>query len=404
MNYQGKKLMLVGGGLLQVPAIEIAKSMNLEVIVTDRDPSCICAKLVDEFYAIDTKDIQGHIELAHDIQKGLVGVFTEGASVECTVAAVADALKLPGISYAVANNIANKSRMRGTLSQNTPMKYGIFPDYQSAWEGTSSSPSFIVKPNDGSGSRGMTKCWEHSTFIPQVFDTAVQFSDNRQVLIEELLQPNPNETIWEQSVETVWHDGKGYFLSWVDREFLSDNRYAIESNVYAPATHSPQVTDEVIDMCLKAGKALQMTTGIFKCDTMLTTKGAKILETTARLSGGFDSQYLTPLAYGADYIRGAMLLALGENIHWEFFHPKWNRHAVAHWVFPKQGKVKSLDITQAEKYGKVFARVKVGDEIKRLRACTDRSIVCIADGFDRLTAIKNANRMESEILKGLIVE
>ena len=86
---------------------------------------------------------------------------------------------------------------------------------------------------------------------------------------------------------------------------------------------------------LAAGKVLGMKTGIFKCDIMLTEKGPVILEATARLSGGFDAQYTSPLAHGANYIKGALKLALGEPIDPACFLPKWHRGAGSMGYFRK---------------------------------------------------------------------
>jgi hypothetical protein len=46
---------------------------------------------------------------------------------------------------------------------------------------------------------------------------------------------------------------------------------------------------------------------------MLTTKGPMILELAPRLSGGWDSSYSTP-ERGADFVDGALGLALGERL------------------------------------------------------------------------------------------
>ena len=56
-------LLLVGAGLLQIPAIHVAKSMGLRVVATDRDPQPLAFRLVDESITLDTKDVGGHVEL-----------------------------------------------------------------------------------------------------------------------------------------------------------------------------------------------------------------------------------------------------------------------------------------------------------------------------------------------------
>ena len=52
---------------------------------------------------------------------------------------------------------------------------------------------------------------------------------------------------------------------------------------------------------------------------MLTAKGAMILELSPRLSGGWDSALSTP-ERGADFIGGALHLALGEKLDEEIWH------------------------------------------------------------------------------------
>ena len=52
---------------------------------------------------------------------------------------------------------------------------------------------------------------------------------------------------------------------------------------------------------------------ILKADIMLTTRGPMILELAPRLSGGWDSSFSTP-ERGADFVDGALGLALGETL------------------------------------------------------------------------------------------
>lgn len=51
----------------------------------------------------------------------------------------------------------------------------------------------------------------------------------------------------------------------------------------------------MLHMITQAAIALGVTWGPFKIDCMLTTDGPKILECTARLSGGFDAQWTSPV-------------------------------------------------------------------------------------------------------------
>jgi len=124
------------------------------------------------------------------------------------------------------------------------------------------------------------------------------------------------------------------WLNWVDRLFRKDFdsvahpwnaaddpyrdiSWAIELGHLNPAEHPSQVRHEVEGLARRAGEAIGMGSQkgghILKADIMLTTKGPMILELTPRLSGGWDSAHSTP-ERGADFIGGALRLALGDRL------------------------------------------------------------------------------------------
>ncbi|MFC2017470.1 carboxylate--amine ligase, partial [Chloroflexota bacterium] len=113
-------VLIVAGGLLQVPAIEIAKQMGLVTIVTDSNPNAPAMKLADEVATIDIYDVPAYIALVEELSKrySLKGIFTEGADVEVTVASVAAHLGLPGIPIESAKRCKNKVLMRKAFEKN----------------------------------------------------------------------------------------------------------------------------------------------------------------------------------------------------------------------------------------------------------------------------------------------
>ena len=60
-------ILIVTGGILQTGAVWGAKEMGYRVVVTDRDPDCICAHYADEFHPVDIYDVPAHLELAFRI-------------------------------------------------------------------------------------------------------------------------------------------------------------------------------------------------------------------------------------------------------------------------------------------------------------------------------------------------
>ena len=114
--------MIIGGGILQIPALIKAKDMGLTTHLTDRMVNCAAKKYADYFYRVDTKDVEANSKLAVELRKAnkIQGVYTQGTDVEYTVASAAQKAKLPGIDPEVALNCNDKYKMRILLR-----KHGI---------------------------------------------------------------------------------------------------------------------------------------------------------------------------------------------------------------------------------------------------------------------------------------
>jgi phosphoribosylaminoimidazole carboxylase (NCAIR synthetase) len=59
-----KSIMIIGGGLLQVPVIQAAQKMGLNTIVTDYNPEAIGMKYADVPIVMSTRDIDGSVRAA----------------------------------------------------------------------------------------------------------------------------------------------------------------------------------------------------------------------------------------------------------------------------------------------------------------------------------------------------
>ena len=134
--------------------------------------------------------------------------------------------------------------------------------------------------------------------------------------------------------------------------------------------------------------------GAFKSDTIWTRDGPRILEVTARLSGGFDCQYTTPLSSGRSFIRAAMCLSIGRPIDPADLAPRWHRHAAAWVAFPVPGRVEGIgsidEVKKLPGVAEVILRVGFGDVIQPYRDCGARPAFVIAVGDTREEAIRRA--------------
>ncbi|HEY8303198.1 MAG TPA: ATP-grasp domain-containing protein [Solirubrobacteraceae bacterium] len=388
-------ILIVCGGLLQVPAVDAAHELGLHVVMTDGRIDAPAMKLADEPIQLDIYDVDGHVALVGELRRRheLVGVFAEGADVEVTVAAAAAAAGLPGIPVQAARNTKNKALTRACLDRaSIPnpawIEVGEVEQAPAAAEGV--GYPLVVKAVDNCASRGTTRVEAPHMLEPAV-RLAIENSTTSTALIEGCLTGS------EQSVELLFDErGRVHRLNVVDRPFALDSSYAIELGHVNPSALPPAEQEQIFELAEAAARACGVTFGAFKVDTILTADGPRILEVTARLSGGFDCQKTTPLATGRNFIRAAMRLACGMPLDPTDLELTRHRHAAAWTAFPRPGRVvsvggvdRALELPGVEE---VLLRIEIGDVIPEYRDCATRPAFVIAAGDTPQEAIANAQR------------
>lgn len=382
MTFSRGTLLLVGAGLLQVPAVETAHRLGLRVVATDQNPQAPALKLADEAVVLSTKDVDGHIELARALARRcwLRGVYTEGAECAYTVARVAEALGLPGTNPLAAWRCDHKAEMRRLFAA-AGMPGPRFREVCTVAEAYAAfeeiGPPVIIKPIDSNGSKG-TKRIDRAEDLPQAFAVAQSFSTTRTALIEEYLE-GP-----ELSVDTIVYRGRHYRGGICDRHF-SYLPYLIETGHTNPTRVSEAVQEEIYRRTAWAAEIVGIDFGVAKCDFKLTEQyGPTILEMTNRLSGGFDCQYTKPLATGLDLIKATIDLAIGEELDEADLTPKWQRVAASTSPFPPPGKIVEISgISEARRLPGVkhiFMLVRPGDVVEPYIHCVTRVGFVIAAG------------------------
>ena len=96
-----KRIMILGAGILQIPAIRRAKEMGYVTVVADMDPNAPGFAYADKQLVISTIDIPAVLEAAREYQVN--GIMTLASDMPMrTVAHVGKALGLPAISEEAA--------------------------------------------------------------------------------------------------------------------------------------------------------------------------------------------------------------------------------------------------------------------------------------------------------------
>lgn len=331
-------ILIVSAGMMQIPAIRTANSLGLYVIASDRNPDAPGFAYCDERVVIDSKDIDGHVSFALENRARLnIRAAFAGSDVAITVAAVTNALGLPGIPLEVAQRSNNKSLMKERwLRDKIPTPYGA--EVQTLDEARQvlrhvGLPA-IVKAVDNAASRGSMKIQAEEE-LEQALENAKAASRTGTAIIEEYVF-GP-----EQSVETIVWKGRHYYIGMADREF-GFHPFHIETAHVDPSELPTDKQRRIYEVVDAAADSLGIDFGPAKADMIWTSKGPMILEMPARLSGGFHSQYTTPLSTGKDPIRAVMEISLGRPLDECLLTEKYSRTAVCAGLFPPQGRIKEI--------------------------------------------------------------
>lgn len=314
-------IIILGGGVMQIPAIEIAKELGVLSICFDGNPNCLGAGLADRFYPIDLKDYEKVLKQSALLKKeGLAhGIITVGTDFSFTVAYVSSKLGFIGNSLETGINTTNKGQMRKVLARagvNIPQFFTIenieqlaelktefeLKLEQGVEQGIYFQNSYVVKPVDSMGGRGtaMAKNFEQ---LKEFFNEAIKYSNSGQVIIEEYIE-GP-----EFSIDAIVANGEIYLSGIADRTICYLPKF-IEMGHTMPSSYDKGIIKAVIAEFEKAVKALKIVNGAAKGDIKYNGK-AVIGEIASRLSGGYMSGWTYPYSFDYSAIEATMQIALG---------------------------------------------------------------------------------------------
>jgi len=397
-----KTIMMIGGGLLQVPAILTAKKMGLQVIVTDYNPDAIGMKDADIPIVMSTRDIEGSVRVAKTQNEitPINGILTVGTDASMTVAAVANALNLPGIKFDDAEAATNKIKMRTRFKLFNVPSPGFLPVWSLADAKNACKvlgfPA-VMKPADNMGARGIMRV-DNLNEVSDAFQFAKSASPSGELLVEQFMD-GP-----ELSVDAVIYNGQITFTGIADR-IIEYPPYFVETGHTMPSALSEEVIGEVKEVMRLGIRSLGINTGCAKGDIKVTSDGVMVGEIAARLSGGFMSAYTYPLATGVDLMKAAIEIALGKEPG--NLEPVINRVSIERAIITKPGIVKKItgleDALKIPGIDEIFLNVKPGDRVIIPKSNVEKAgnIIATADTLKKAEDIIKKCR---EVLKIEVLE
>ena len=306
-----RHLLLIGGGVMQLPVIEFAHKLGVKVVCFDGNPSAPGREKADWFEVCDIKDQGRCLERAqaHRQRHRLDGVITAGTDFSTTVAWIAGAMDLPGTPYEAALGAKDKGLMRQRFAEagvSSP-RYRVFESLPESTPALEFPFPVVVKPTDSMGARGVRLVDKATDLLPAL-EEALGFSGSRRAIIEEYID-GP-----EFSLDAIVRQGRVLRCGLADRTIVFPPAF-VEIGHTFPSQASPSVQNAVWEEFERGISALGLTWGAAKGDVKFSpTRGAVIGEIASRLSGGYMSGWTYPLTSGRSSILWAVQTALGDEL------------------------------------------------------------------------------------------
>ena len=341
-----KTLMIIGASAEQVPAYELAKARGFKVIGTDWNPNAPGLKIADYALYVSSKDAQSTATAAEQFNKlqKIDGVMTIANDVPFTVAMVAQKLGLNSISLDAAVCASDKLAMKNKF-----LEYGVacpwFSEIFSINELKQavhdiSDQSYVLKPVDGSGARGVILV-DENTDLDWAFEESMSWGQSGVLIIEKYIEG------LQLSTESFILNGKCFTPGVSERNYSRLNEfrpYMIEDGGTIPAQIGAPLKEKITSLILRGASALGIDKGLVKGDIVIDQNGQPlIIELAARLSGGWFSSHQIPLATGVNLVSAVMSESLGIPVIESEFEESKSRATAIRYFFPPEGEILAID-------------------------------------------------------------
>lgn len=357
-----KKIAIIGGSYLQLPAVLKAIELGYEVHCFSWADGAVCADKADYFYPISIIEKEEIFAKCKEID--IDGITTIASDVAVlTVNYVASRLGLLSNPDEYSEITTNKYLMRECFAKNgVPSPRYTIANKNDDYNIEGFKYPLIVKPTDRSGSRGVEKVLD-----PLQLERAINRAKNEafsgEAIIEEYV------TGREISVESISFEGKHYILQITDK-VTTGAPYFVELEHHQPSSLPNDIQEKVKNIVLNALNALHIQYGASHSELKITDENEiKVIEIGARMGGDFIGSTLVKLSTGYDFLEGVINVAMGK---FDEPHITKNNCSGVYFLCKETEHLKSI-IEHKEDYAQII-EAEITDNILRNIECSgDRS-------------------------------
>jgi biotin carboxylase len=280
---EGRTLLVLGASNYQCNVIRRAQWRGIRVVVVDWSAENPGHAIADESHVASTTDVSRVLRIAR--QSKIDGIIAPATDVAVeTQAVVAAELGLFGPPPSAARLLTSKSAFFDYLKElgfAVPPFDTFAPHSLPDGFAQISSPC-VVKPDDSSGSKGVTLVSDSADLAPAVA-IALQHSRSGRALAQHY------EAGFQGTVEGCLLKGEIVF-SFVTRRHLPPLPVVATAGHTVPSGLSPQQTERILEDVRHLLTSLGIFDSVFDADFVWSGNGPKFLELTPRLGGNSLSQ------------------------------------------------------------------------------------------------------------------
>jgi len=353
-----KSILIIGAGFLQAFVIKKAKDLGYRTLAIDKNPCAVGFEIADEFQAVDIVDLDAC--LAYARAHRVDGVMTAATDYGVLSAShISQAMGLPGLDFETAKIIKNKYLVRDILFAKTGQGISQYfeandLDHLPVKRGSIKFP-VIVKPCDGSGSKGVNKAGDFNELMIAV-GTALNASRIHKALVEKFISGK------EFGVESMVLNGEVHVLGIMGKHMTDPPDYA-ELGHFMPSQLGMET--KVKDIVRRSIQALGINYGAVNMDVLITNEGeAFIVDIGARMGGNLIGSHIIPIGTGIDYMEALIRSAVGDDVNLGVGNGRVN--VATRLLALRPGRVKRLpDFAeiQRQEMVEIYHHLHVGDEI-----------------------------------------
>jgi biotin carboxylase len=389
-----KTVLFVGAGRHQRRAIAQARARGLRVVAVDRNPDAPGLAEADVAEVVDFSDVDAVVEVGR--RHAVDGVLTISADRAVpVVAAVAEALGLPGIGTETAYVMTQKIAMRRVLAE-AGVPQPRFAAVRNVHEGYAALERVgvpaVLKPADSGGQRGVFRL-DSADDLEAHLHVALAESPTDEAIVEEYVEA------LELNGLVVVRNGESVPLTLSDRLRPPGVGFGVGWIHVYPATIFGDQLEEAERVAVHAVHALGLENGIAFPQLLATDDGrVLVIEVAARIPGGQMAD-LARHATGVDLVEVALRQALGEDVPDELVQPAFKQPLAIRFLTAAPGPLPTGTVTSIGTLDKVLAFPGVvqadlylteGETIRPVRLDGDRRGYVIAVADTNLEALERA--------------